>query len=75
MICLGVGFHSKSPALREDILIAEEEGKELTREMVEAAYDAAGTNCLLTALLYVLTLAFSIWQVYENNKNTPYLVN
>merc|ERR1711970_464677 len=70
MLFLGIAFHANSPALREDLLVTGEP----TEENVKAAYAETGTNCLLTSALYVITLLFSIWQVHENNKSSPYLV-
>jgi len=70
MLFLGVAFHANSPALREDLTVAAPAEEQEVKE----AYALAGTNCLLTSALYAITLLFSIWQVHENNKSSPYLV-
>ena len=101
MFFLGVAFWLRSPALIEDLELPEEP---VSDDDIFEAYKAAGTNCILTALAYVLTIfwgwrkinfgdkkhfflnflffskiplpmLFSIWQIYENNKRQPYLVN
>merc|ERR1711981_469909 len=69
MVCLGGAFLAQSPALREDLAIDGEP----TPENIATAYTATGTNCLMTSALYVVTLLFSLWQVHENNKSSPYL--
>ena len=71
MFFLGLAFWMKSPALIEDLALPED----ANRDQIYQAYNAAGTNCVFTALVYVLTMLFSVWQIHENNKRNPYLVN
>jgi len=71
MALLGVAYHMYSPALREDLALPS---KTPTEEQVKLAYKETGTNCLMTAALYAVTLVFSAWQVHVNNKASPYLV-
>ena len=62
----------KSPALIEDLELplGQNGEKEWSKDSMNAAYNAAGTNCIMTAVVYVLTLVFSVWQIYENNKKS-----
>ena len=53
MFFLGVAFWLRSPALIEDLELPEEP---VSDDDIFEAYKAAGTNCILTALAYVLTI-------------------
>lgn len=64
MAILSLAFYLKSPALIEDVALPEY----ATREQIFQAYSSAGLNCLITAVVYVITLGFAVWQIYVNNK-------
>lgn len=61
---LSLAFYLKSPALIEDLALPEDP----TREQIFIAYSSAGMNCLITAIVYILTLGFAGWQIKVNSR-------
>jgi hypothetical protein len=68
MLGLGICFWMRAPALVEDLELPEH----VTKENMDLAYSKAATNCILTGCVYVLTLVFSVWQVWENNNQSRF---
>ncbi|XP_023329277.1 ribonuclease kappa-B [Eurytemora carolleeae] len=68
---MGVFFYIHSVALIEDIPLEEEytDLSELRKEM-ESGYNQNALNCWIAALLYLVTLCFSVQQFWMNNRST-----
>jgi len=68
---MGVFFWTKSVALVEDIPLEPSYKDEVTlRNDMEAGFQQNALNCWVAALLYLVTLLFSVSQFYLNNRQT-----
>lgn len=68
---MGIFFYTKSVALIEDIPLKEkyDSHEELMTDM-DNGYQQNAMNCWIAALLYLVTLCFSVQQFWMNNRST-----
>uniref|UniRef100_A0A2P2ICS5 Ribonuclease kappa-like n=1 Tax=Hirondellea gigas TaxID=1518452 RepID=A0A2P2ICS5_9CRUS len=71
LLLMGVLFYIESPAFIDDLPIGEHYDTEEDYLLdVHRGFRANAFNCLIGACLYIVTLVFSTWQFYVNQKTT-----
>ena len=66
----GVLFHNRSVALIEDVFLEESyNSKSQLLLDIDTRYDASALNCLIAALMYIVTLCVSAQQFWKHGKS------